>query len=330
MRSSVRRRLISIPAVVLAFLAVAASLPATVPLCAIAALFPGSRGALRSLCFLTSYLAFEVMGLAACAWLWIQRRLGWRDHASFIAGNYSLQRWWASGIKNSAARLFRVTFDIDGSDQLPGPAILVARHASIADTVLPITLYAAPHDVRLRYVLKRELLWDPCLDIVGNRLPNVFIERGTGDPQQAALVVALIQNLEPNGGVLIYPEGTRHTPAKREVQLARHQHDSERLQQLERWPDLLPPRMGGVRGLFTNNPGLDALFCAHVGFEGSTDVRSLISGAWMDTRVQVEFWRVPFADLPTEPDDVQPFMFSQWDRMQQTIKRLEAVAAPND
>jgi len=38
-------------------------------------------------------------------------------------------------------------------------------------------------------VLKRELLADPCLDIVGNRLPNHFLDRHATDsgPELAAL-----------------------------------------------------------------------------------------------------------------------------------------------
>ena len=35
--------------------------------------------------------------------------------------------------------------------------------------------------IRLRYVLKHELRWDPCLDIVGWRLPNAFVRRGAQD-----------------------------------------------------------------------------------------------------------------------------------------------------
>ena len=46
-----------------------------------------------------------------------------------------------------------------------------------------MVFYAIPHQVRLRYVLKRELLLDPCLDIVGNRLPNCFVARSGADAQ---------------------------------------------------------------------------------------------------------------------------------------------------
>jgi hypothetical protein len=54
------------------------------------------------------------------------------------------------------------------------------RHASIGDTLLASALVGRPHGIFwLRYVLKRELLWDPCLDVVGNRLPHVFVDRAS-------------------------------------------------------------------------------------------------------------------------------------------------------
>ena len=54
----------------------------------------------------------------------------------------------------------------------------------MGDTVLPVVFFALPTGVRLRYVLKRELLFDPCLDIVGQRLPNYFARRGAGATEQ--------------------------------------------------------------------------------------------------------------------------------------------------
>jgi 1-acyl-sn-glycerol-3-phosphate acyltransferase len=54
------------------------------------------------------------------------------------------------------------------------------------------------------------------LDIVGNRLANCFVRRNSGDSdREIAAVQRLMEDLGPNDGVLIYPEGTRFTEAKR-------------------------------------------------------------------------------------------------------------------
>ena len=58
-----------------------------------------------------------------------------------------------------------------------GPFLLLVRHTSLADTVLAATFLSHPNGIGLRYILKKELLWDPCLDIVGRRLPNHFVDR---------------------------------------------------------------------------------------------------------------------------------------------------------
>ena len=74
---------------------------------------------------------------------------------------------------------------------------MLIRHASIVDNLLPAELVARPHGIRLRYVLKRELLADPCLDIAGRRLPNYFVRRGTGEAQELERVRALGHGLGP-------------------------------------------------------------------------------------------------------------------------------------
>jgi 1-acyl-sn-glycerol-3-phosphate acyltransferase len=90
------------------------------------------------------------------------------------------------------------------------------RHVSTADTLLPVLLFSRRHGVRLRYVMKRELLWDPCLDVVGQRVPSAFVRRDSGQPErEVALVVELGRGLGPRSGVLVYPEGTRFTAEKR-------------------------------------------------------------------------------------------------------------------
>jgi hypothetical protein len=93
----------------------------------------------------------------------------------------------------------------DGDEVTPGPAIVLIRHASIVDNLLPAALVARPHGIRLRYVLKSELLADPCLDIAGRRRPNDFVRRGTGEAQELERVRALADGLGPGDGVLVYP-----------------------------------------------------------------------------------------------------------------------------
>jgi len=244
-----------------------------------------------------------------------------------MLSNYRLQCWWAGALKRGAERLFDLRFHLHNAGCLAGPAALVfARHTSVGDTVLPMVYYATPSQIKLRYVMKSELRWDPCLEIVGNRLVNYFVDRNSRNSNvEIEGVVSLLNNIPLDEGVLLYPEGTRFTVEKRMRLLEKASQDADLQAQLQRWQTLLPPRLGGSIGLLAANPQRDLIFLAHTGFEGSASFAALINGAWAHTQVHLEFWRVPFASIPTDEAGQQAFLFEQWDRMQATVDRLEAL-----
>jgi 1-acyl-sn-glycerol-3-phosphate acyltransferase len=321
----VSRRLVTIPA----FLILTALMTALLPLLLLVGLaltpLQRFRGAVPTLLFVLGYLWCETIGIVSSFYIWVRHRVavGWKPALRktaddrFMEANYRLQYWWTSALKRIAGKAFRLRFDLHGEEALAGaPALVLPRHASIADTVIPMVFYALPRQIRLRYVLKKELLLDPCLDIVGNRLPNYFVDRGGEDTEQARRGVArLVANLKMNEGVLIYPEGTRVSDSKRAALRARYVDSPEMLAQLDRWENLLPPRLGGTLALLEANPGRDLLFCAHSGFEGSSHFSNLINGSWMGAQIRMSFWRVPFAEIPLAPADQIAFLFKQWDRM---------------
>jgi 1-acyl-sn-glycerol-3-phosphate acyltransferase len=190
----------------------------------------------------------------------------------------------------------------------------------MGDTALPLLFFGKARSEGLRYVLKQELQLLPCLDIGGHRLPNVFVDRTGADSAKAVKGVSdLIATAGPDESVLIYPEGTRFTQKKHDQLRAKHPQLEA---QLDRWPNLLPIRLGGVTGMLAANPGKDLVFLAHAGFEGSADIHDLLGGGWLNQRVRLHFWRVPYSELPK--DNVQDFLFAEWDKMQATVVNLLA------
>ena len=123
----------------------------------------------------------------------------------------------AAVVLGSARRLFALRFEIEGAEAPhPGPILVLARHASIVDNLLPAWFVVRPHAITLRYVLKKELLSDPVLDVGGSRLPNYFVDRSSTSPRaELRGITELATDLPPNEGVLIFPEGTRIPPGKR-------------------------------------------------------------------------------------------------------------------
>jgi 1-acyl-sn-glycerol-3-phosphate acyltransferase len=328
--TTLQRRALTLPLLGLATVLLVTTLPLWLPLSALLALLhPGARAAPRVLGFFTLYLLCESAGVLVAAWLWLRHG---RNPEAFLEANYELQSWWASTLKRGAAWLFRLRFEVTGTEAFAGSAapIVLPRHSSMGDTVLPVVFFALPTGVRLRYVLKRELLFDPCLDIVGQRLPNYFARRGAGaTEQEVAGVVKLLTTMPNHHGLLLYPEGTRFSEGKRRAVLARlrEKGDEKALARAEAWPSLLPPRPGGLRGVLAHNPGRDLLLLAHRGFEKSASFSELFNGSWLDTTVQLHFWRVPFAELPKAPEAQVEFINGLWDAMQNALNRLE-VARP--
>jgi 1-acyl-sn-glycerol-3-phosphate acyltransferase len=273
---------------------------------------------LRCVTFLLVYGLCETAGLLASFGVWLAGGARRRSRA-FLDRNFRLQCWWADSLFRSARALFGMRLVVEGEDALPAHRfLLMPRHASIADTVLPAVLLSKRRGIRLRYVMKRELLWDPCLDVVGQRLPNAFVRRGSVDgAREIGAVARLAADLGPEEGILIYPEGTRFTPAKRERVLARLRGASDPLlaERASSLRHVLPPRLGGPLALLDARPDADVVFCAHVGLEGARTFRELFRGNLVGRTIRVAFWRVPAADVPAGREGRVAWLYANWARL---------------
>jgi 1-acyl-sn-glycerol-3-phosphate acyltransferase len=259
------------------------------------------------------YLGCEGAGVVATGWLWLTRGA---DPARYAERNFRLQCWWAGTLFAAARRLFALRLEVEGDElAAKGPVIVLLRHASVGDTLLPVALLSAPHGLRLRYVLKRELLWDPCLDIVGQRLPNAFVRRGSTDAaREIATVRALADGLGPGDGVLLYPEGTRFSPGRRKAALDKLAATPALLPRAEALTHVLPPRLGGVLALLDHAPDVDVVFCGHVGFDGVRRLGDLWNGALVGRALRVTLWRCPRASIPTDREGRVDWLYEQWAR----------------
>ena len=83
-------------------------------------------------------------------------------------------------------------------------------------------------------MLKRELLSEPCLDIAGQRLPNYFVRRDTGEEVERERIGQLARDMGSDDGFLLYPEGTRFTAERRQRALEKiAERDPQRAARLE-------------------------------------------------------------------------------------------------
>jgi hypothetical protein len=137
----------------------------------------------------------------------------------------------------------------------------------------------------------------------------------------------LAEDLGPGEGVFMCPEGTRFTPKRRQRALdrIRRHGDAELVTRAERLHHVLPPRLGGTLGLLEVEPGADAVFCAHWGFDGIRGFRDFFAGGLIDRTIEVEFWRVPADRIPRERDARIGWICDHWSRVDEWVGRRSEV-----
>ena len=309
------RRCATVPAAFVLAAILYATAPVILLIAWLVSLTTRFRSADRAALFLIGFVTYECAGLLRLGWLWLR----YRNAPSYLARNYAVQFWWANALFRLGVRLFQLDCRFHGEDAIQGQAaILICRHASMADNVLPLVCFALTRNEPLRYILKKELTLLPCLDIGGHRLPCLFVDRSGADTARELQAVAdLTSTAGSDESVMIYPEGTRFSRSKQ----AALSNKPDLKDQVERWPDLLPPRLGGVSAMLEANPGKDAVFLCHTGFEGSASLVDLVNGSWLKQKIDISFWRVPYDHIGT---DYKAFIFAQWDRMQHELVRLRA------
>lgn len=308
---TMRRRLATIPGLYLLGILLVALIPLWLPVAVIVDLarrsfrFPS----VRLLSFAVAWSWLEIAGVTASFVFWItgQRRN--------LDVHYGLQRWWARNLLRSLGVLCGIRVTVDNVEALsPGPVLLFARHASLADSLVSAYVTSGLARMKPRYVLKKELVVDPCLDVVGGRLPNHFLDRDAPDSTHELNALALlVSDMDHENVGVIFPEGTRANPAKRQRALERiAEQNPERASRLSGLRQLLPPRPSGAAAMARGNPHADIVIAWHVGFEGMDTFSGIYGALSRPLRpVHVVFERFARASVPAA-DTESNGAFTQW------------------
>ncbi|MBT8213032.1 MAG: 1-acyl-sn-glycerol-3-phosphate acyltransferase [Acidimicrobiia bacterium] len=327
----IRRRLVTIPRLFLFLILTTVTLPLLVVVALLVDVVRWITArkpfvAVRMILFMWAFLAISTGGVMWMFLNWIAAGFG-RRKDSMVHNAYRVQRWWARSLFASVGGLFGFDMSIEGHELVrPGPIIAMFRHASIVDNLLPALLITDRENMKLRWVIKRELLADPALDVGGNRLPNYFVSRTSRDPdEEAARIAGLAEGLDDDGGVLIFPEGTRFTEEKKRRILKRlEKRDPELFARAKEFRNLLPPRFGGPLALL--DTGIDVVFCAHHGLGGFAHLKDIWGGGMVGQKISVKFWRVAATDIPSGEPDRKRWLLDQWQTMDEWITSVQDAA----
>lgn len=310
------------PAVLVAAVALPLLTAPVLVLAAVADLLSAPRrwAATRLAAFTLCWIVFEAIGVVLAGALWLRHGAGTRLHSAASRRSHQrLQRWWISNLTRTAQALLGLRYEVTGEDALrPGPVVVLSRHASPLDSLISAAVLTARHHLAVRYVLRRELAWDPCLDLVGHRLPNHFVDRsGVSTEGEVAAVGALADGMGSDDALVIFPEGAHATDRRRERAVARLEATrpdvAERARRLRH---LLPPRFGGTLAALAR--GHDVVVMAHVGFEEL----SRPVAAWRRVPlppVQVRLERFAAGGVPDRPDEAERWLLDRWDEVDRWV-----------
>jgi 1-acyl-sn-glycerol-3-phosphate acyltransferase len=304
----------------------------------------GHMRSLRLVGFVLVWFVAETAALFMLAGLWVVSGFGGRLRTgSYQDRHYRVMRWFLDVLYNGAAKTYGLRVEVDEPELTPEeslarlsqPVIVLCRHAGPGDSLLLVHQLLSVYQRRPRVVMKATLQLDPSVDILGNRLPNVFIKRRqTGEHIFTNQIERLARGLDQNGALVIFPEGGNWTPRRwrRGIGRLEHQGRSDLAARARDMPNLLPPRPGGTLAAVSACPDADVIFVAHAGLDNVITIGDIWGKFPIDQVIRARWWRVPVDQVPRAADheaQVQ-WLYGWWERIDSWISqnRPGGVQAP--
>jgi 1-acyl-sn-glycerol-3-phosphate acyltransferase len=264
-----------------------------------------------------------------CLGLWIASGFGGRlGTEPYQARHYAIMDWYLGRLYRAAERTLGLRVAVDEpaltaaeqAARLARPVIVLSRHAGPGDSLLLVHHLLRVYRRRPRVVMKASLQLDPSLDVVANRVPNVFIQgRRTGQQIFVKEISRLARGLGPAGALVIFPEGGNWTPGRwrRGIRRLEKQGRSDLAARAREMPNLLPPRPGGALAAIAACPESDVIFVAHAGLDRLVSVSDIWRSLPIDHVVQARWWRVTAPDVPrsAEYEAQVRWLYDWWQRI---------------
>lgn len=268
---------------------------------------------LRLLAFLWYYLTTALLVLSAYAVC----RVILGDSEERVL---RLSTRYGNALFRGCARLLSLRVEIEGDGvDLCGPLIVLVRHTSIVDAAIPAMVFAAS-GTQLRYVLRRELVLDPWIDVATSSGTHCLVNR-SGSPVATARKIAALGKSIGEHAIVLYPEGTRFSAAKRVAAIEALRETRAELADLaESMVNVLPPKPVGVLQLLSVSAA-DCLVVSHRGLDGFSGPRDFLGGHVVGKRIHVGLHRVRTACVA--PEDRTLWLFRLWHDVDQYAELSE-------
>ncbi len=336
------RRAVMIPALAgatvisAALLVLATALTGPVSLC-----LRGRWRAVRLGAFLVSYLALDLTALVSALAIWVRcGPASRRDTMRYQDLNFRLIEKLLGRLYRAGRRLFGLRVEIRVGQQeqqealagdLPGPVIVLARHAGPGDAFLLVYGLLAYAGRRPLLVLKHTLALDPWIDVLLGRVPHSYIGPDGHGERAAAHIRDLAAGLEGRDALIIFPEGGNFTPGRRRRairHLWRHGR-SRRAKQAAQLGHVLPPHPSGTLSAIDAAPQAGLVIVAHTGLDHLDSAAAVWKGIPLQRPLRVTWWRIPGKDLPSGWDARTEWLNAHWARVDDWIAGYAVSSHPD-
>lgn len=292
---------------------------------------PGKRRA-RTVALISLLFVVDLLGRVLVFGAWLLSPFGMRmNHPRNQARYAGIMTWWTTALLGTISRIVPLPIDTSQLDDslLGGNAIVVGRHQSLLDAVLPAMLFGN-RGLRVLYTLKEDLRWEPNIDIVGHRMGHVFVNRSPKDlDAELDPIRALAARLDDQSVGVIFPEGTFFNE-KRKARAIRslEKRDPERAARAQRMQYLLPPRPAGTLAMFEGAPDADVIVLGHAGFEAFSSIKQILANVGGEHGVVVRAWRFARNTIPTDPSAQIDWLYERWSEMDDWISDHHLLGSP--
>ena len=321
------RRLITIPVVAIGAVVSVVLLPLTLVIAALV-----DRGQpwrrIRLVALVTAGLVIEVVGLITALIAWVvtgfglgtKTRFSRRLHAA-IMGRYS------AALLGLLTTVLGTRVEWRDAADVTGPVIVLARHTSFFDALLPSVLLSRRNRLAAHHVLAGGLRFSPCIDLVGHRIATQFIDRRPGQADLAA-ITRLAQHVDETSAAVIFPEGTFRTEQRHARAVKRlRRRDGETADRAQQLRHVLPPQARGTSALLAGAPDADIVVCVNTGFEPFITIGEIAASMVAERPIVIETWTIPRSEVPTTAEAQSAWLFDLFEQIDHWVENEHQAAA---
>lgn len=261
----------------------------------------------------------EFLGLTATFVLWVASGFGWRIRSPrFQRAHNRVFGWWLELVTRALRFYVGFEFSLPVTERIDGPILTFARHAGPGDAFLLARTVIRDYRRQLRMLGTNKLLWDPFINHMMLRLPNVFLEPNPKNPRsQLVEVTRMCATMDDDSVVIIFPEGGNWTPGrwKRSIETLETLGHVEKAARATNMRHVLPPRTAAAAAALEARDDMTVVFVAHQGLEDLHSLGQIWRNVPLRRTVHATYWSVPGHDIPTDRVELTTWLYDQWARI---------------